>query len=119
MPLRLPAKRSKYGAKPVVVDGIRFHSTKEANRYLDLKLLEKAGQIQFLQLQRRVPLCAWRLGDPVEVGAYVADFSYCTHIGTAPCFWCVVEDVKGYDTPLSRWKRKHVEAQYGVKVRLV
>ena len=111
MPLRLPAKRSKYGARPVVVDGIRFHSTKEANRYLDLRLLEKAGEIKLLELQPRFILSV-HLNN---IGAYVGDFSYYeTASGNR-----VVEDVKGYDTPLSRWKRKHVAAQYGITVRLV
>jgi hypothetical protein len=31
----------------------------------------------------------------------------------------VVEDVKGLDLPLGRWKRKHFEAQYGQPVRVI
>ncbi len=119
MPLRLPAKRSKYGAKPVVVDGIRFHSTKEANRYLDLRLLVKAGQARDLQLQPSYELQV----NGVVIGHYRADFRYewlDVHQSWGECVWLLqVEDVKGYDTPLSRWKRKHVAAQYGITVRLV
>lgn len=29
----------------------------------------------------------------------------------------VVEDVKGFKTPLYKWKKKHVEAQYGITIR--
>lgn len=42
---------SKYKAKKVEVDGIKFDSQKEAARYKELKLLEKAGKIKNLQLQ--------------------------------------------------------------------
>jgi hypothetical protein len=28
----------------------------------------------------------------------------------------VVEDVKGFKTELYRWKKKHVEAQYGIEI---
>jgi hypothetical protein len=28
----------------------------------------------------------------------------------------VVEDVKGMRTPMYRWKKKHVEAQYGITI---
>ena len=100
---------SKYHAKPVVVDNIRFHSTKEARRYQELRLLEKAGEVSNLKLQPRFSLCA---GDGCyEIGIYVADFSYLDVKGRS-----VWEDVKGFDTPLSKWKRKHVKAQYGIEV---
>jgi dsDNA-binding SOS-regulon protein len=52
IPIRLPAKRkNKYNAKKTVVDGITFHSKKEADRYCELRLLQKAGQISHLELQ--------------------------------------------------------------------
>jgi hypothetical protein len=47
-------KPSKYRAIPTTVDGIRFDSKREAARYGELKLLEKAGHIRGLTLQ--VPL---------------------------------------------------------------
>lgn len=117
---RLPGTRSKYGAVKVTLDGMTFHSKREAARYGELKLLEKAGEIQLLHLQRRLPLLAWTVlvsgTEHVEIGSYVADFSYCEHQGT-PHLWCVIEDVKGFKTPLYRWKKKHVAAQYGIEIR--
>jgi len=98
---------SKYHAKPVVVDNIRFHSTKEARRYQELRLLEKAGHIRELALQPVFPLSA----GPAQVGRYIADFGYWTDTNTY-----IVEDVKGFDTPLSKWKRRHMKAQYGIEV---
>ena len=47
-------KRSmKYRSKRTVVDGITFDSKKEANRYCELKLLEKSGEIKNLELQKK------------------------------------------------------------------
>lgn len=45
---------SKYMAKKCQVDGIKFDSLKEARRYQELLLLERAGKIANLRLQ--VPL---------------------------------------------------------------
>lgn len=104
----------KYGAKRTTVDGITFASQKEARRYQELKLLEKAGAILTLGLQPSFKLkVAGRHGILRDIGEYVADFSY-TDVRTEQY---VVEDVKGFKTPLYRWKKKHVEAQYGIQIR--
>ena len=115
--------RSKYGAVKTTVDGITFASQKEATRYGELKLLEKAGEIRNLRLQPRYVLTVENDGYPengygrsVNIGEYVADFAYIV-IGSRPVLdRRVVEDVKGFKTPLYRWKRKHVEAQYGITI---
>jgi hypothetical protein len=116
-PLRMPhARRSKYAAVRTEVDGITFHSKREAARYGELKLLEKARRIDSVRLQPELELCAVRhpLG-PIRIGTYRADFKYWDK--TRGCE--VWEDVKGMDTPLSKWKRKHVLAQYGIHVQIV
>lgn len=106
-------KRNKYGAKRTVVDGIRFDSKAEASRYLDLKSLQRAGLIS--ELDRQVPYVL-QAGDNGEiVGVYKADFTYFDHREKR----MRVEDVKGKDTALSAWKRKHVQAQYGIQVEIV
>ena len=94
------------------MDGIVFHSAKEAARYQELRLLERAGEIESLYLQPRYLL---HVGDGLvnPIGAYVADFSY-TDARTGEI---VVEDVKGFKTPLYRWKVKHLRAQYGIQIR--
>jgi hypothetical protein len=113
------AAANKYRAQPTEVDGIRFHSKKEARRYTELKLLEKAGQIRELSLQPRYELLAplpvghSMAGKRLEcIGAYVADFRY----REGPQGLLVIEDVKGMKTPLYRWKKKHFEAQYGLTI---
>ena len=108
-------RRHKYGAHPTTVDNIRFASKAEARRYCELKLLEKAGEIRELEIQPRYELLAWPArGDRTRamVGHYVADFRY----RSGPQGLLVVEDVKGVRTALYRWKKKHVEAQYGIQI---
>jgi hypothetical protein len=104
----------KYRAVPTVIDGIRFASKKEAARYCDLKLLEKAGEIRELELQPRFPLyvCKRQNGELHKVCDYVADFRY----RQGPRGILVIEDVKGMRTPTYRLKRKMVEAQYGFEI---
>lgn len=43
--------RHKYGAKPVVKDGVRFDSTGEFRRWAELQLFERAGEISGLRRQ--------------------------------------------------------------------
>ena len=112
--------RSKYKAIPTVVDGIRFHSKAESRHYVKLKLLEKAGEIVGLKLQPEFALYATsdlpihEDRDPLRLGVYRGDFAYQDKHGELH-----VVDVKGMDTPLSKWKRKHVAAQYGITVEIV
>lgn len=117
-------KRSKYGARRTTVDGIAFHSAGEARRYQELRLLEKAGEIESLELQPvfvlKAPLTTGTVrgalrasaGELPTIGKYIADFKY--YDGKAGGW--IVEDYKGMDLPLGRWKRKHAEQQYGIKV---
>lgn len=115
-------KRNKYGAKPMKVDGRRFASTKEAERYQALKLRQTAGEIHALSLQPRFPLdVRTEHNPPVMIGEYRADFQYCECRRGDQCAWShrVIEDVKGLRTPLYKWKKKHVEAQYNIEIREV
>lgn len=108
---------SKYRAIKETVDGITFHSRKEANRYRELKLLEKAGEITHLGVQPVFVLSVpgFRGGmTTIDIGKYIADFIYNARQGDG---WVdVVEDVKGVRTPVYKLKKKMVEAQYGIKV---
>jgi hypothetical protein len=100
---------NKFNARPVVIDGRRFASTKEGARFAELRLLEKAGLIRMLEIQPQF-ICLVN-GD--KIGVYRADFAYLEH-GKR-----VVEDVKSgpTKTALYRWKKRHVEAQYDIKIR--
>ena len=102
--------RSKYGARKTVVDGITFASGKEARRYAELKLMERAGAIRDLQLQPRYELQAGFRdgnGNAVRKIEYVADFYYVEKGGLR-----VAEDVKGVRTDVYKLKRKLFMARY-------
>lgn len=102
---------NKYRAVPTVIDGIRFASKAEARRYGELKLLERGGKIKHIEMQMRFPLdVSYKFGGEKTIGHYVADFYYLQN-GKE-----VIEDVKGFRTPLYKWKKKHFEAQYGIKI---
>lgn len=103
--------RNKYRAKATVVDGIRFDSMAESRRYVDLKLMERAGEIQELDVHPQYPIDI----NGHRICIVELDFRYYdTKRGGI-----VVEDVKGVDTVLSKLKRKMVAAQHDVKVEIV
>ena len=57
----------KYGAKKATVDGIVFDSRKEARRYSELKILEKAGEIENLRRQVKFLLIPSQYEESEEV----------------------------------------------------
>jgi Protein of unknown function (DUF1064). len=95
---------SKYKAKKTIIDGIEFHSIAEGKRYVDLKLLERGGQIKNLSLQPKFLLQEGfvnvHTGKKEREIAYIADFQYDEGDKT------VVEDVKGMKTADYKIKRK-------------
>jgi hypothetical protein len=116
----MSSRPHKYRAKPTVVDGIRFASMKEAGHYQGLKLREKAGEIWDLELQPRYPIEV----RGVKVCTYVGDFRYrergdLVSKGDGQAHFLVVDDVKGFKTPVYRLKKKLVEALYGIEIREV
>lgn len=99
---------SKYGAKRVEVDGIRFDSQAEARRYGELRLLEAAGTIFDLKLQVEYPVHL----KGQHICTYRADFVY---FDREKGEW-IIEDVKGVRTQVYRLKRRLVEASYGITI---
>jgi len=98
--------RSKYRNRRTQVAGIWFDSQKEARRYQDLLLLERAGKIESLHVHPRYYLTRSFLHDGAVERAiiYEADFAYLDReLGRM-----VVEDVKskGTRTQAYRIKRK-------------
>lgn len=103
-------KKSKYRNEPMLIDGIRFDSKKEALRWRELKLLESAGKISGLERQVEFPLAV----NGVVVCCYRADAVYLED-GKR-----VVEDTKSEITrrhPVYRLKRKLLAAALGVEIR--
>lgn len=104
------SKKTKYHAKKTEVDGIMFDSKKEAMKYIDLKILERAGKIKHLCLQ--VP---YTLIDKSQYGrkiVYKADFVYYDVENRRT----VVLDTKGFKTPVYRLKKRLLAERYGVVI---
>lgn len=108
MPLRLPSRPLKYRNTPVMVDGERFDSKAEARRFVELKLLEKAGQVRSIRRQVVYPLIV----GATSVSKYVADFVYEEAFDIVPRHSCepydwreVIEDVKSEPTRKTRLYR--------------
>ena len=118
--------RSKYKAVKTTIDGITFDSKKEAKRYTELKVLERAGHITHLELQPEYEIVI----NGVKICKYKADFRYFTVRAennersynskgewqtptmTGDKEGQIVEDVKGFKTPIYRLKKRLVEASY-------
>lgn len=109
----------KYRNEPVVVDGIRFDSGREARRYQELLLLQKAGQIEDLETQPvyilapSVKFDGERRAKPAL--RYKADFRY----RELPAGNTVVEDVKSVATMTQPYRiRRHLMLSvHGIQVR--
>jgi hypothetical protein len=103
--MQIKRKRTnKYGAKKVEIDGYKFDSMAEGERYKFLKSIGTDG----LEPHPKYILNV----NGVKIGTYTPDFQYQVN-GEL-----VVEDVKGRATltPLYRWKKKHMLAEHDIKV---
>lgn len=109
---------NKYKNKKVVIDNILFDSKKEANYYTYLKLLEKAGKIKNLELQKKFILQdKFNLnGKTYRAITYVADFVYEDDKGMH------VVDVKSEATrkdEVYRLKKKMFAYKYHIEIEEV
>lgn len=99
-------RRNKYNARKTTVDGIVFASAKEARHYANLRILERAGKISALELQKPFVITV----NGKCIATYKADFVYWE------CGNRVILDVKGFRTPVYRLKKRLVEALYNVVI---
>lgn len=101
----------KFNAQRTEVDGIFFASKREATRYSQLRLLERAGLISNLKCQVKMPVAI----NGIHVMTYIADFTYWDKSkGEVPVL--VTEDVKGFRTSEYKLKRRIIEAYYRTKI---
>lgn len=123
--MMMTCRSNKYHSKKIVVDGIKFDSRKEAKRYCELALLEKAGKITDLQRQVKFVLIPAQR-EPDTIGkrggiikgkllerevAYYADFVYWQN-GVK-----IVEDTKGMRTTDYILKRKMMLYFHGIQIK--
>jgi hypothetical protein len=104
-------KTPKYRNQVTYVDGRRFASKREAERYQHLTFAERAGTIGFLECQVLYRFVV----NGVSVGRYTADFRYeDLYAGKI-----VVEDSKGYRPRDWSRTKKLMLACHGIEVREV
>ncbi len=107
--------KNKYGNKRVERHGMTFDSVREADRYDELRLLEKGGEI--CHLERQVPFPLNGRDGPIKTPTgkqafYIADFTYVDwRLNGAK----VVEDAKGVETEIFKLKRAILAAD-GVEI---
>ena len=99
---------SKYNSVITEVDGIKFHSRKEANRYAELQLLVKAASIRDLRLQVKYSLDV----NGVHICNYIADFVYHDYRYEKT----IVEDSKGVRTVDYKLKAKLMKACHNIDI---
>jgi len=104
-------KESKYHNKRVTVDGITFDSVKEARRWQELRLMERAGEITLLARQVKIELVP--KNNLFRAVYYVADFVYVDkRTGKT-----VYEDVKGVRTDVYKLKKKLLYWRHGIEIK--
>lgn len=103
------ADGSKYHNQKIEIDGHLFDSTKEANRYRELQLLQRAGVVIKIELQPEFVLQEGyrRGGKWIRPITYIADFRVTYSDGRVE-----VEDVKGFKTKQYQLKKKLLLARY-------
>lgn len=110
-------KKQKFNAKETDVDGIRFDSAIEARYYVQLKWLQRAGEIKKFERQPRFVLQeagTTSYGVKYSKIEYVADFKVIGKDGTVE-----IIDVKGVETAVFRLKKKLFMARYPWPISLV
>ena len=113
--MRIRRSRNKYRNNPIIIDGIRFDSTKEGYRWCELQTLQKAGVISELQRQVKFELQPdfYFKGKKERAINYIADFTYYEN-GEY-----IVEDVKGVKTQEYKLKKKMMQYIYGIDIKEV
>lgn len=122
---------NKYKNKKVTIDGKTFDSKKEANRYFNLKLLEKGGAIKNLQTQVKyvlIPAQYEGTGEYYTRGKYKGEekkrlvekeISYRADFVYEQDGQTIVEDTKGFKTDVYVMKRKMMLYFHNIKIREV
>lgn len=102
----------KHGNRKVEIDGFLFDSALEADRYQELKLREKAGDLWDLAIHPKylVHDKFRHNGKTIRAIHYEADFEYKEPGNDLP----VVEDTKGHRTGVFKIKRKLFLKRYGM-----
>ena len=101
---------SKYRNRKVRVDGIEFDSQLEADRYCQLKILERANEIKDLRRQVEFVIQpSYKKNNKfIKAMKYIADFVYYDLKQEK----IIIEDTKGYKNEVYKLKKKIFEYKY-------
>lgn len=106
-------KPNKYhNQKTKTIDGITHDSKKEAARWSELLMLQRAGEIANLRRQVTFELIPKQEGE--RACNYIADFVYTDKLGKT-----IVEDAKGVRTDVYKIKRKLMLWRYDIRIKEV
>lgn len=123
-------KENKYHNQPVTIDGLHFDSKGEARRYAFLQMMERAGKITLLEHHTKFELIPavtvdevvhlktkdkWVTKTVQPAKYYEADFTY-KIVSTGEN---IVEDFKGQQTDLFKFKAALFFYRYGKHIKLV
>jgi len=110
---RKVGKPNKYFAKKTVAMGLRFDSRWEAERWGQLKAMERAGVVDQLDRQIKYEL---KVNDQ-KICDYIADFTYLL-VEEDGSSKFIVEDAKGVLTPEFKLKKKLMLAIHNIDILL-
>ena len=113
IPKKTRRSNNKYFAKKTLAFGLKFDSKWEAERYGQLKAMERAGVVDQLERQVKYEL---KVND-VKICNYIADFTYLL-IEEDGSSRYVVEDAKGVLTPEFKLKKKLMLAIHKIDILL-
>jgi hypothetical protein len=105
------AKRGRHGERTTIVDGIKFRSKLEADRYRELKNLRRAGEVKWFL--RQVPF------DVSVSVVYRLDFLVCWNRSGIADETLTYEETKGHLTDASRIKIGVVQERYAIKIKIL
>ena len=107
----MPYPINKYHNKWTEYNGVKYQSKKEANYACELDLRLKAKDIKMWE--RQIPFHVAINGK--KIGKYMLDFKVINNDGSVEYI-----DVKGMKSgvpyQMFKWKKKCVEAQYGIEI---
>ena len=108
--MNFPFRRSKYNNKKIKIDGITFDSLKEGQRYEELKILKKKGDIEDLLCHPKFLIVI----NGKKVCSVLLDFSYFLVRQQETIY----EDVKSKATAtaISKLKKKMCEAAHNIEI---
>lgn len=101
----------RHGNHSTFVDGYRFASKLEADRYRELVLLRSGGAVRWFL--RQVPF------DVAPGVVYRCDFLVVWNLSGTAEDSVTIEDTKGHLTQTSRTKIAVVQERYGIRIRIL